>query len=624
MRISMHPELERGYNLFHKGKVNEALKTVNNFEDLGDLTQEDKHYYRILKGRIFLQRGKFQESFSIAEQDYQESKSQNRHLFLIDSIASKFFTLVLLGGRSADEVKEDVLLSEKLLKSITQDPSIEIELREGFLYLMKGYYFFWEQKLDKAIEQHKKSLALLENFPIFVSFFIPTNLHILGMSYEHKGELDLALDSHKRSLNLFQNMIKNPLAMGVSYNSIGVIYFQKGALDQAIQNFKKSLKIMERGTDGNSIFWSGKSYTSLIHAILYKTGPKEAQECLDHFLQYLGKKNLSIFGEKRSDWTRNPKNFHLYRLSKARLLASSSRVRDRAETENIAREILDEDPETGTYIATLQFLCWLYFQELKTSNNLEILNDIQPLIDKLIEESERINTASLRAQTYLLNGKLSLLRLNMGDARRYLTEAQQIADSHGLQRLANSISHEHDKLLDQLDGLENYKKKKMTLSERMDLASFDDTMDLIQRKREIRAPNLIEEEPVLLLIIGGGGILLFSYPFSEEVKVEDELFGGFLSAITTFSDEAFSQGLDRAKFGQYTVLMKNIDDYSFCYVLKGQTYLAQKKLNICTETFQKDSSMMQTLDKFNQTSQVIEFKDFPFLKGFIEGIFTNK
>lgn len=33
---------------------------------------------------------------------------------------------------------------------------------------------------------------------------------------------------------------------------------------------------------------------------------------------------------------------------------------------------------------------------------------------------------------------------------------------------------------------------------------------------------------------------------------------------------------------------------------------------------------MQTLDKFYETSQIIELKDFPFLEGFITEIFTSK
>ncbi|MFX0106237.1 MAG: tetratricopeptide repeat protein [Candidatus Hodarchaeota archaeon] len=617
MRISMHPELEQGWRLNVEGKFEEALEEITDFEKLEDLTLEDKHYYRILKGYNFFGMGKLQESLRIAEQDYQENKSQNRSLYLIDSIMLKFLTLFMIGGSDSpfnpdSEIREDVLLSEKLLKSIRQESSIEVTLRKGSLAFMKGYIFYWEQNFDKAIEQHKRSLDILENYDIVRSGLIPINLHILGLSYAAKGELDLSLEAHKKSLDLFKGSTMGiDMARGVTYNSIGDIYFQKGVLDQAIRSFEKSLKLMEQHTYPNSIWWSGYSFDSLIKVFLFKDSFEEAQEYLNRFDQYLDKHKI-------------PKNFWWYRLSLARVLGSHSRVRDRAKAEKIAKEFL-EDLAFGAYFYTntLIFLCELYFQELKASNDLEILEDIQPLVDKLIKESERSNSFSLRAHALLLKGNISLLRLNMGDARRYLTEAQQIADSHNLQLLARDISYQHDRLLEQLEGLESYKKKKLTMSERIDLASLDDTLDLMQGRRAVNAPNLIDEEPVLLLILAGGGFLLFSYPFSDEVKVEDELFGGFLSAITSFSDEALSEGLDRAKFGQYMVLMRNIKDFSFCYLFKGQSYVAQKKLFNFIENFQKNTSMMQTLKKFNQTSQVMELKDFPFLEGFIKGIFTN-
>jgi tetratricopeptide (TPR) repeat protein len=612
MLISMHKELERGFKLVNEGKLEEALQVIIDFEKSKELTPEDKHYFRTIKGWIIFQMGKLPESLIIAEQDYQESKTQNKILFLIDSICLRFFILFMIGGNiKAGEAREDVLSSERLLKSITQEPSIEINLRKGFIIYMKGYYSYWEGSLDKAIKQFKKSLAIFENYELHSSVYTPSNLHILGMAYEAKGELDLALDSHKKSLDLYKaSTITTNITKGITYSSIGNIYFQKGDLDQAIGYYEKNLKIMDQNTLWPAIFWVGASYDRLIKVLIYKDSLKEAQECLEQFFQYLEKKKIS-------------KNYHWYRLSEARVLASSSRVRDRAKAEDIAKKILEDGPNSGIYIRTLSKLCELYFQELKTSKDLEILEDIQPLVDKLIEESEQSNSFSLRSYALLLKGKISLLRLNMGDARRYLTEAQQIADSNSLQRLARAISHEHDQMMEQLDGLESYKKKKMTTSERINLASLDDTLDLIQGRRAANAPDLIDEEPVLLLILSEGGILMFSYPFTDELKVEDELFGGFLSAITSFSDEVFSEGLDRAKFGSYTVLMNNIGDFSFCYVLKGQTYLAQKKLSNFTENFQKNTSMMQTLNKFNQTSQVIDIKDFPFLEGFIKGIFTN-
>jgi tetratricopeptide (TPR) repeat protein len=624
MRISIHPELEKVWNLSYEGNLEEALQILIDFEKLEDLTLEDKHYYRYFKGSIFLQMGRFQEGLKIAEQDYQESKSQNKQLFVIDSILTKFFILFMSGAtgnpsKKNSEIRKDVELSEKILKSITQEPSNEISLRKGFLLLMKGFMFYWEQQLDKAIELFKKSLAISENYDIFGFELIRVNLYTLGICYGDKGELDSALDSIKKSLDLYKgssNIINN--IKGVSYNRIGNIYFQKGDPDKAIRYFEKSLKVLEQNSDPPSIYWSGNSYDCMVKVLLYKNSPEETQRCLDNFYHFLEKRRNLL----SNIWRIQPENFNLYRLSKARTLASSSRARDIAKAEEILKKLLDG--EAGIHINSLMILCELYFKELEASNDLKILEDIEPLVDKLIKESERLNSFSLRAYAFLLNGWTSFLRLNIGDARRYLAEAQQIADLNSLQLLARGISDLHDQLIEQLEGLESYKKKKMTLADRLELASLDETLDLMQGRRAVNAPNPIDVESVLLLIIGEGGILLFSYPFSEEIKVEGELFGGFLSAITSFSDEVFSQGLDRAKFGQYTVLMKDITDFSFCYVFKGQTYLAQKKFADFIENFQTNDSMMQTLNKFSQTSQVIELKNFPFFEGFIKQTFLNK
>ena len=121
-----------------------------------------------------------------------------------------------------------------------------------------------------------------------------------------------------------------------------------------------------------------------------------------------------------------------------------------------------------------------------------------------------------------------------------------------------------------------------------------------------------------------GGVLIFSYPFTDEWKRDSELFGSFLSAFTSFSDEYFSEGLDRAKFGQYTVLMKPLETFSVCYLFKGQSYPAKQKLLQFTENIQNTEPVMKTLKKFYKTSQMLELKDFPFLEAFITDIFIGK
>jgi len=639
----MHKVLEQGWNLFNEGKLEEALQLLAIFENLEDLNPEDKHYYRFLKGFIYCDMGRYQESLEIAAQDYLEFKSQNKVLFLIDSLylkrtavglrrlyAAKGNLDLLLASTKEEQdfissgklyisISKEIVSYEPLLKSLTEEPLFEVELREGLLNFINGYYSFGKNKFDEAIELHKRSLEIFENNDLTLSsVMVPLTLNVLGHAYSLKGELDIALESHKRSLDLFRgNSINTIQAIGATFTNMGEIYFQKGDLDQAIENYEKSLKIVEYNSE-YLVSWVVRNYDCLIKVFLYKGSYEKAREYLERFNQYLEKNKIS-------------KDFRGYKLITARFMRSSSRIRERAEAEKILKEIIVGHkalkdtrrrlPEE--FSVALVELCDFYLEELRLTNDLKIIDDIQPLVIRLLKEAERTNSYTLQVQSYLLYGKISLLLMNMGDARRYLVEAQQIADSHSLQLLAREISHQHDKLLEQLEGLESYKKKKISISERMNLASLDDTMDLMQGKRTINAPKLTDEEPVLLLILAGGGNLLFSYPFSDEVKVEDELFGGFLSAITTFSDEALSEGLDRAKFGQYTVLMENLEVFYFCYLFKGQTYVAKKKLSDFTENFQKNISMMETLNKFNQTSQVIELKDFPFLEGFIKGIFTK-
>ncbi|MHA2325231.1 MAG: hypothetical protein ACXACB_07525 [Promethearchaeota archaeon] len=211
----------------------------------------------------------------------------------------------------------------------------------------------------------------------------------------------------------------------------------------------------------------------------------------------------------------------------------------------------------------------------------------------------------------------------MVEARKFLTEAQSIADEHGLQLLAQVISKEHDKLLEELKLWESIKKSKTSVSDRLKLVSIDEVLERMDGRRAIQPPESTDEDAVLLLIIAEGGTLLFSYPFTEKWQEDDDMLSSFLSAFTSFSDEYFSQGLDRVKFDEDTLLMRSVNSFSVCYLFKGQTYLAKQKLDKFSETIQSISSIWETLEKFNKSSQVIELVDIPKMKTILEEIFLN-
>ncbi|MHA2260087.1 MAG: tetratricopeptide repeat protein [Promethearchaeota archaeon] len=613
----VHRDLYRAIQLFLDGKEEESLQIINEVQEKIDLNQKDKHFLQFIKGYNLYFLGRFEKTVDISNQLYENSKKSNNPLFLIDAILFKF-SIMYLQGR-VGTLREDIVNCKNLLKSASQEPLPEFEMRRSFYYFMRGYNFFIESEYDKAIHYLNKSIAITEQYSE-IPFRNSHVIDLLGSSYSEKGELDKALKFHKKSLKLIKG--SSPIATmikGGTLSSIGFLYYQQKKLDRAAECFEECLNIFE--SNSNSIMFLGnRVYLFLIPILLDKGAIEVAEKYLERFNQF----NMKF---------RIPGNIRIYELSKARILKYRSRTRNRGEAEKILIELVEKHDNiiergsrvlSGELTSVLIELCDLYLEELRTTQNLDVLNDITPYINKLLKEAEHTKSYSIQAHTFLLQGQLALLQMNMGDARRFLTNAQKIADDHDLQLLASAISREHDKLLEQLGDWETLKKQKASVSDRMNLVSLNNTIGRMQGKRAIELAESIDEDPMLLLILGEGGILLFSYPFTDEWKFDEELFGGFLTAFNSISDEIFSEGLDRVKFGKHTVLMEPVVNFSVCYLFKGESYIARQKLKNFANHLQRNNSIQETLDKFYQTCQILEIKDFPFLESLITEVFLNK
>jgi len=137
-------------------------------------------------------------------------------------------------------------------------------------------------------------------------------------------------------------------------------------------------------------------------------------------------------------------------------------------------------------------------------------------------------------------------------------------------------------------------------------------------------PELSDEEPVLLLIVSEGGRPIFSQSFLEDQAFEDHLFGGFFTAINSFINEKFPEGLDRATFGEHTLLMNSVTPFLVCYLFKGQSYSAQQRIRYFIDKLQSDELVWQTFIKFYQVNMEIQLKNIPSLEPLINEIFLEK
>ncbi|GAG90513.1 unnamed protein product, partial [marine sediment metagenome] len=108
------------------------------------------------------------------------------------------------------------------------------------------------------------------------------------------------------------------------------------------------------------------------------------------------------------DRTESKVQIKIYLLAKALILKTKRRPRYRAEAENILRQIIDDDIlHAQTYIISLVSLCDYLLGELSEYNDPEILDEIEPLIERLLTIAEDQNSYLHLAEGKLLQAKLA-------------------------------------------------------------------------------------------------------------------------------------------------------------------------------------------------------------------------
>ena len=607
MSNSVSEELVVVKELINKGKMEEALQLVKDIEQKKTLAPKENLRILAHKAFIYSYLGQFEISFEISEELYEKSQETKMTLFSLDALFLKELILIVTGR--FEEYYKICELHENLFHSLPREAVPEYQEREIKFLIMRANLNFYNSNLDPALEDYEKSLALIEKVDLH-SFHIYTIMVMIAYTYQVKGELQLSLEYSEKALSLIpkEEYYLPMTTKADTYRSMGGIYNAKGDSNRALDYHKFALEIYEKFPVGWRIAWS---YSNIISILFFTKNTAQAQAYLQKFKQITENSGSKI-------------NVLMYQLSLAQSLRASSIRRDQLEAINIMKNIAKE--ESNPYMwqrnLALSSLCWWYFEEFQLTNKMEILNDIQLVLDQLEKGTLQLNSYESLAQVKLYQAKLALLQINMVDARKLLTEAQQIADEHGLQNLAGAISREHDKLLEELKLWESIKKTKVTVSERLELASVDDVLERMQGRRATEPLELTNEEPILILIMDKSGVPYFNHSFGSEWDI-DGIFSAFMSAFNAFSSELFSRSIDRIKIGDNTILIKLIEPYFACYVIKGQSYPAQQKLTRFSDTIKATSEIWTALNRAAKTSEMLELDNPSSLGNAVNEIFIN-
>ncbi|MFW9993627.1 MAG: tetratricopeptide repeat protein, partial [Candidatus Odinarchaeota archaeon] len=411
---------------------------------------------------------------------------------------------------------------------------------------------------------------------------IATCYNLIGNIWFEKGELDKALEYHTKSLALFEE-IEDIHETAMSIHNIGNDYRHKGDADKAISYYERSLKLLEE--IGNTF-----DISITLHNLIESSIRWKSVEAAQPYLQ-----KLQEISEKEKD---NKAINLIYRVSKAVILRKSDRVVTRAEAQQIFQQIAEEETviHEHKYGAMLN-LCEMLIEELRSSGDEEILDEINAVSKNMLAVAEDQNSFTKLVETYLIQSKMALIELNVDLSKQILGKAQQIAEEKGLQKHAIMISGEYDALLSQLSQWNELIDRNVSLIERLEMVELESMVSRMVRKKE-EAPEIPEEEPTLFLILSKSGAIQFSKQFLTEKTLDDQVVSDLLTAINSFIQETFAAtgSIERVKHKDHTLVMKPLAESLFCcYAFKGQSYAALHKLEKFIDTAKSKDTLWNVI-----------------------------
>ncbi|MHA1475857.1 MAG: hypothetical protein ACTSQ5_11810, partial [Promethearchaeota archaeon] len=465
---------------------------------------------------------------------------------------------------------------------------------------------FHKGELEKAMDNFKESLKFSKE--IGYKRGIATVYNGFGILFSFTEDGPKSLMYMKKSLAIAEN-INYKYMIATSMVNIGEMSYVQGDLKETGEYYEKSLKIFQELQN------IGKVGYVLLYLIIYYIEMdyiKKTKETFSH-LEEIHKQHCNKF--KVID--------EYFRIAKALMLKNSTRMRDKVKAEEIFKDfVIKGSADFQLTIMALLNLCELLLDELSINNDPNVLEEIQPIISKLLYLEEQQYNYNLIAKTHLLQAKLALIQFKLKEAQQFLTQAQQVAQDKGLKILAMKISAEHDEVLNHLDIWESLheKQNQISMAERFKYAKLNEQMDSMIRTRASEQQDLLSEKPIFLSFITKGGTPLIKFPFLDK-WADQNIFSGFITAFNVFSKELFSKSVDRVKMGDYIILLKSLEPFIACYVIEGASYLAQQKLTRFSEKIRTTPEIWNQLIEYSKTGEIVTPQGNPHLKAIISEVF---
>lgn len=498
---------------------------------------------------------------------------------------AKFVFLLGKNQRMLGELEEAKISLEKARLYYLElgDKAMEAET-EALL----GIISFYQGELDIALEFFLHSLPLFEQ--IEYKKQIAADLNNVASVYFQRGNIDDSLDYQRRSLAIKEE-INHKVGIAISLNNIGELLILKGESTDAMEHLGQALTLFE---DLGNDFYATHTLDTLVTLSTDLGVLDKAEEFLEK-LKVIDDRNESAnISQKR-------------KVAEAIFLKTSSRAKNRGRAEELLTAVINEEvADHSTTTKAMIHLADLLLEDLRRTGEGEILEEITKLTVRLEQIATEQQSFSVLAQTNLLQAKLSLLKLDLSQAKQLFTQAELVATENDLRQIALKISVEHDKFLATEKTWEEAKTTQKSITDLLAISDLDDSItQMLTTKGD--TPEVEQEDPVMFTIIADSGLSIFSKTFESASRhLDEQQLAGFLSAINSFSGEVFSSSLDRARLGEYTLVLVPLSkELLMTYVFKGPTYHASQKVQKVIETLKNDQILSETLSKATRGVEIL-------------------
>jgi tetratricopeptide (TPR) repeat protein len=455
-------EFSKVKQLMDESRFKEALQIINELEKSQNFSTKEKFEIYLLKHSLLFELGYINEAFRYLDLIDEEKTQINDKLQILDFLRYKVRKLLIY--EEFDEVLKTLAKAEQILKTISNLSLIEYKEKNAFLLLHKMRYYNHIGDFDLCKEYAHEVLEIAEE--IKNNNLKLQAVKLICFNYGYKGDHNRALEICIKYLELAKKGNNKQEIIG-ALNALGMSLTEKEEYEKALEYLEHALSIC----DEISSFKTAAVLTSLFSLYLILNDLENARLCLVRIKQIKNQEDLRWFEDA-------------YRLEKAEFLKKDSQWINQLKARKIFKQIVDEEgtfPEFN-YGALVQ-LCDLYLIELGNTNNLKVLDELQPYLTKLTDFAISQQSYWLLVESYSFQAKLKLITFEFSEAEKLLEQALYTAEKYGQDRMGKRIMKEQAELSRNLIKWEKLKDKGANFSDRMDLARIDEQIELLLQKR---------------------------------------------------------------------------------------------------------------------------------------------